>query len=143
MTETSASNDSPTEVNHDNAPEAMSWEVVSGRKRHVASDRDPRHKQIKVSDTIITNNRFEVLSNTPEDRQPANNNPIIIRPPPIHINDVKDYTALVTYLHNEGGPNSFRLKTSMRGVSVYPENAEIYRRLVTSLRRGGADFHTY
>lgn len=140
----SASTGSGSNMDHSDitTEHAITWELVSGRKRHILSARDPR-KAIKVSDTITTKNRFESLTNVNDDSQAINKPPVNAKPPPIHLNDVQDYTALVSFLHNEGGPNSFRLKTTTRGVSVYPENADVYRRFVTSLRRGGADFHTY
>lgn len=144
MTDASTSSVEPIEIDNNDASdhEDNPWELVSGRKRHIVSESDSR-KHMKVSDAIPTQNRFETLSNVKDDAPEINQQPVNIKPPPIHLSDVKHYSALVNYLCSETGPNSFTLKTTMRGVSVYPENAEVYRKLVASLRRCGADFHTY
>lgn len=119
------------------------WELVSGQKRSMnGNDRDPR-KVKKVSEVTLVRNRYEVLSKVREESHSNANQPIPINPPPIHINDVKNYSELIRFLHNTSGPNSFKLKSTIKGVSVYPENADAYRLLVSSLRQNGADFHTY
>lgn len=130
---------------------AGSWELVtggSGCKRNIPDNRDPR-KMKKTENEVTISNRFEVLAETNnaetnEQSQTApTSSPNTTNPPPIYITDVQNYAALVSYLQIKSGPDTFLLKTTTKGVTVFPNTPNDYRRIVSSLRTSGAAFHTY
>lgn len=131
-----------------NAEPSSSWSLVTGKKRNsTVESRDPR-KHAKTASGQATpttvSNSFEVLNNLNIEEQPGSNiAPQAAKPPPIHINDVQNYAALIKFLEANTGANSFTLKTTIKGVTVYPSTPDIYRKLVTSLRNEGAEFHTF
>ena len=123
------------------------WALVTGKKRNFPNEsRDPRkYKKTETENAtpISVSNSYDVLNTITENEQSAVNDQTNEKPPPIHINDVQNYQALVLFLENNAAPNSFFLKTTIKGVTVYPKTPDVYRKLVSSLRNGGAEFHTY
>ena len=139
QTEVSNMNFKNSDINNEDG----SWELVIGRKRPMIDSSEPR-AQKRPTESIPTSNSFQVLTNitnlqTEEVRRPPQNN----KTPPIFIDGVENYHALISFLENETGPNMFKTKSTLKGVTVYPENPDVYRKLNSSLRNKGADFHTY
>lgn len=151
MTETSATDnpivmeatDSIEENNSQSEPGV--WEIVTGRKRHSEVERDPRQQKrpATTAPSTSTQNRFEVLSNDEETEsnnatKKVNND----NPPPIFLNGVENYSALVEFLQSVCG-ETFKLKSTTKNICIYPDTPTAYRQLVSTLRTQGADFHTF
>lgn len=132
------------DVNQDSENPSDAWELVTGRKRTIIGNRDPR-KQKKTELEVPTSNSFAVLRNINDQhpQQQSNDQTNNTKPPPIFITGVENYAALISFLQVNAGPNSFLLKTTSKGVTVYPQSANDYRKLVSCLRTSGAEFHTY
>ena len=95
---------------------------------------------------VTTSNSFQVLSSTNDQCQTSSANPPsnnTKNPPPIYITGVENYAALVSYLQSNSGPDSFLLKTTSKGVTIYPQTPNNYRQIVNCLKNSGAEFHTY
>lgn len=122
-----------------------SWELVTGRKRPMTDSNQPvQSKRLNESIPTTTYNSFQVLSQTTNAKtEETINPPQIDKIPPIFINGVEDYAALISFLEHEAGPNTFKTRSTIKGVTVYPQTPDIYRKLNTSLRNKGADYHTY
>lgn len=122
--------------------------VQHGAKRKMISPspRDPRNMARPSANTdqtaVSTSNRFEALAHDDsmgdQDSAEAKKD----RPPPIFMEDVRDYKKLCESIHAVVGKD-FKCKSSSTGVTIYLSEPSQYRQLVTYLRTNNASFHTY
>lgn len=119
------------------------WELVTGRKRSMPTTSEQVQSK-RPAGAIETSNSFEVLQEV-QDSEPKSS--IVTSQneniPPIFINGVENFEALVKFLERLAGPKTFTIKSTINGVKVFPETIDTYRKVNAGLRAEGADFHTF
>lgn len=161
--ETSASNKTDGSVNSkSNQANSTSWNLVLTKRKYndVGSadqtnpnkrshPRDPRNTAKPTVNngltTIISNNKFSLLSPMDETEPPSNEEPEKrSRPPPIHLKSQGvNYLELCKYLTDLVGSDGFSCSSNYKGITIYPASPESYRKIVLNLRNNNAEFFTY
>lgn len=133
--------------------------VATKRPCMPSTERDPRLKFPRtsaVSNNIVLQNRFEVLSNV-NVNEPGNDgtscteqNSIenkrkdsVKRPPPIYVSDITNYENLIRHLNSISGSDTFKCKSTPNNTIIYPSTPDLYRAIVKSFRDTNIRFHTY
>jgi hypothetical protein len=128
---------------------AHPWQAVGKKRKRIPQSTPP---ETHISTTI--NNRYEPLTeNTPEETPIDKNNinPNISsksqpnpRHPPVYINRVTNYKAMLNHLQEVIGAERFHTKTlSNNTVKVNTHSIEGYRQLIRHLNDENIVHHTY
>lgn len=133
---------SPENDDDEHSDAKSSWQTVVGKKRPPTPEQTSS-KKTKTPTEV--SNRYETLSNLPTSDSYVNNtDPVKIPPPPpIIVQDIADFPALVTFLSSVAGKDNFKLKSNLRGTNIYPATPAAYRKCVSALKEAKANFHTY
>lgn len=117
------------------------WELVTGRKRTASINRDPRKIARQGSVPLTTNNRYEPIAATTD--EPLDTTTKDSKPPPIIIKGISQYGELIKVLDKIGGPQSYLLRTTASGITLYSTTSTAYRSFIHFLEAEKAEFHTY
>lgn len=103
---------------------------------------------------FVSRNRFDVLKtneneddtemhNASENNHDINTEQTNPLPPPIFVRNVGNFNEIRNQLINLAGPDNFYFKSSANNLKINTKNSDSYRAVITYLKTGKYEYHTY
>jgi len=143
------------EVFSDNNNSNTEFQTTKSKSKRSHPSTSSTEKVNKIMKPVfVSTNRFNILNtsenlnetemhNTSKNNPDSNTEQINPLPPPIFVCNVGNFIELRNNLINLVGSDNFYFKSSANNLKISSKNSDSYRAVITYLKSGNAEYHTY